>query len=326
MEAIRACPPNLRDFAALHKSQNRHRDRIGPDVLNSCNGRSRGTSLVVIAVRLYIAPQHNEPMIKAFRKLLRPAADRSPARVPTGERVYAIGDIHGRLDLFAVLAEAIEADDAARGPADTTVILLGDLIDRGPDSAAVIEGARAWQSHRRVRILAGNHEEMFLDSLRRLSSFRHFLKFGGYETILSYPVDAAAFRAAEMAEAQEMMRRAVPAEDIAFIRDFEDAIVVGDYLFVHAGLQPGVPLPQQKVHELRWIREPFLSHGGNLGHVVVHGHTITDDVTFRPNRIGIDTGAYMSGKLTALCLEGADRWLIETTERDGQVTISTRTT
>lgn len=244
--------------------------------------------------------------------------------MPQGQRIYAIGDIHGRLDLFAALARAIEQDDEARGPADTTVILLGDLVDRGPDSAGVIAGARAWQAYRRVRILAGNHEEMFLDALKRLETFRHFLKFGGYETILSYPIDREAFRAAELEHAQEMMRAAIPPEDAAFIRGFEDSIRIGDYLFVHAGIQPDVPLADQHGHELRWIREPFLSHAGDFGHMVVHGHTIADDAVFRANRIGIDTGAYMTGKLTALGLEGTRRWLIETTDTAGAVTAGAR--
>jgi len=258
-------------------------------------------------------------MIKALRQLFRPRADRPNAAVPAGERVYAIGDIHGRLDLFAALAEAIEADDEARGPADTTVILLGDLVDRGPDSAGVVEGARAWQQHRKVRILAGNHEEMFLASLHKVASLRHFLKFGGYETALSYPVDPVAFRSAELEEAQELLIDAVPEEDLAFIRGLEDSIVIGDYLFVHAGIQPGVPLAEQKLHELRWIREPFLSHPGDFGHVVVHGHTITEEPVFRRNRIGIDTGAFHSGRLTALGLEGTDRWLIQTSDSDGRI-------
>lgn len=264
-------------------------------------------------------------MIQTLRQIFRRGTPKSrPCAVPEGQRVYAIGDIHGRLDLFAAIASAIELDDAARGPAETTVILLGDLVDRGPDSAEVLAGARAWQRRRNVRILRGNHEEMFLMSLRRENALRNFLRFGGLETVLSYPVDPAAFRAADYGEAQEMIRRAVPPEDVDFMRTFEDRILIGDYLFVHAGIQPGVPLEEQSVHDLRWIREPFLHDAGDHGYVVVHGHTITDRADIRHNRIGIDTGAFMSGRLTALGLEGAGRWLIEADEIDGAVAVATR--
>jgi serine/threonine protein phosphatase 1 len=263
-------------------------------------------------------------MIQAIRKLIRPRPDATVASVPDGQRVYAIGDIHGRLDLFAALGDAIERDDAARGPADTTIVLLGDLVDRGPDSALVLEAAREWQKLRRVRIIRGNHEEMFLLAFRKEPALRNFLRFGGQETVLSYPVDAAAFQLADFPEAQAMMDAAVPQADRDFINTFEDQVRIGDYLFVHAGIQPGVPLERQTKHEMRWIREPFLSHSGSHGCVVVHGHTISDEVEIRPNRIGLDTGAFMTGRLTALGLEGTERWLIETSETEGQIGVATR--
>lgn len=263
-------------------------------------------------------------MLNAIRQFLRAKPARPPASVPAGQRIYAIGDIHGRLDLFDALADAIERDDAAQGRAETTVVLLGDLIDRGPDSAGVVARAREWSQRRRVRIIAGNHEEMLLQSLDHLETFRAFLRYGGRETILSYPVDARAFHMAELAEAQAMMRRAIPVADLDFIRRFEDHVVFGDYLFVHAGVQPGAPIDQQKRHDLRWIREPFLSHAGDFGHVVVHGHTIAAEPVLRANRIGIDTGAFMSGKLTALALEGESLRLIEARESEGAISVTTR--
>jgi serine/threonine protein phosphatase 1 len=251
-------------------------------------------------------------MLTALRKLFQPAAEPSRAALPAGERVYAVGDIHGRRDLFEAMIAAIEDDDASRGAAETTVILLGDLVDRGPDSAGVIAAARAWQQRRRVRIVAGNHEEMFLLSFTKEDVLRSFLRHGGRETVLSYPIDPQAYAEADFPGVQALMREAVPEADIAFLRDFEQAIRIGDYLFVHAGIMPGVPLDEQRHSDLRWIREPFLSHPGDHGLVVVHGHTITEEPQVRPNRIGIDTGAFSSGRLTALCLEGTDRWLIET--------------
>ncbi len=261
-------------------------------------------------------------MIDTLRKLLRPRPALPQAAIPPGERVYAVGDIHGRRDLFDALIGAIEADDRDRGEADTTIVLLGDLVDRGADSAGVIAAARALQERRKVRIVAGNHEEMFLQCFDDLELLRHFLRFGGRETILSYPLDMEQWNAATLEEAQLLMREIVPAADIAFLRGFEDTIAIGGYLFVHAGIAPGIPVEEQKVSDLRWIREPFLSHAGDHGFVVVHGHTIKDEPVFRLNRIGIDTGAYASGRLTALGLEGTTRWLIETHEQDGTISIA----
>ena len=263
-------------------------------------------------------------MISTLRQMLR-ARDRRPiAAIPPGERVYAIGDIHGRLDLFRALIEAVEADDAAQGPADTTVVLLGDLVDRGPDSAGVIAAAREWQARRKVRIIAGNHEEMFLQSLTKTDVLRHFLRHGGRETILSYGVSAAEYTVATLDEVQALMARAVPEAEFDYLRSFEDTIVIGDYAFVHAGIQPGVAIGAQRTSELRWIREPFLSAKSDHGKVVVHGHTIDRDVQFRANRIGIDTGAYVHNVLTALCLEGPGRRLLQAREGDGAISVSER--
>lgn len=258
-------------------------------------------------------------MFKSLRSLLRSPTPAPAAALPEGTRVYAVGDIHGRADLFAALIAAIDADDGARQPAQTCIVLLGDLIDRGPDSAGVIQLARDWQARRPVRILMGNHEEMLLDALSKEEVMRHFLRYGGRETLLSYPIDPLAYTRAELGEVVAMAKAAIPPEDLEFIRGFEDQIALGDYLFVHAGIRPGVELDQQRTSDLRWIREPFLSHEGSLGPVVVHGHTITDAPVVRANRIGIDTGAYASGCLTALGLEGAARWTIRAEEANGAV-------
>ncbi|MCZ8170492.1 MAG: metallophosphoesterase [Brevundimonas sp.] len=262
-------------------------------------------------------------MLSRLRQLFGSDVPPSSAAVPAGQRVYAVGDIHGRADLFAELITAIEADDAARAPATTTVILLGDLIDRGPDSAGVIRLARDWQARRTVRILTGNHEEMFLAALHRADVMRPFLRFGGRETLLSYPIDPEAYSRADIDEVMELARAAVPAEDLTFIAGFEDQVTIGDYHFVHAGVRPGQPLDAQRLGDLRWIREPFLTWAGDFGAVVVHGHTITEEPAIRANRIGIDTGAFDSGRLTALGLEGTDRWLLQTAETAGGVSVTT---
>lgn len=249
------------------------------------------------------------------------------ARLPAGQRVYAVGDIHGRLDLFNPLIAAMEADDAAATPARTTMILLGDLVDRGADSAGVLARAREWQAQgtqtgREVRILAGNHEEMFLKSFTSLDTLRHFLRHGGRETLLSFGVERSVYNAANIEEVQTLMQAHVPEEERAFIEGFEDTIAIGDYLFVHAGIDPLVPIEEQKVSDLRWIREPFLSHEEPYEVMVVHGHTIAQQPVETANRIGIDTGAYATGRLTALVLEGATRrYIAAVGDELGQVRI-----
>ncbi len=263
-------------------------------------------------------------MLNRLRTLFGPETRGAAPAIPQGRRVYAVGDVHGRLDLFEALIAAIETDDAACRPAQTTIILLGDLIDRGPDSAGVIAAARAWSQRRTVRILLGNHEEMLLRALDSDEVMRHFLRFGGRETVLSYLAEPNQYHRAELSEARALMEAAIPQGDLDFIRSFEDSIAVGDYLFVHAGIDPETPLDAQRAGDLRWIREPFLSHTDSFGPVVVHGHTITNKPQIRHNRIGLDTGAYRSGRLTALGLQGTARWLIEGQDLGGIISTSTR--
>jgi serine/threonine protein phosphatase 1 len=263
-------------------------------------------------------------MFNRLRTLFGPDSRGPAPAVPPGTRIYAVGDVHGRLDLFEAIIAAIEADDAACRPAETTVIQLGDLVDRGPDSAGVIAAARAWSKHRTVRILLGNHEEMMLRAIDSDEVMRHFLRWGGRETILSYLGEPGEYHRADLTGARTLMQAAIPEEDFDFIRSFEDSIAIGDYLFVHAGVHPDVPLDGQKTSDLRWIREPFLSHRESFGPVVVHGHTIADKPQLRHNRIGLDTGAYRSGRLTAMGLQGTARWLIEAHDNDGTIAVSIR--
>ncbi|MBS0481943.1 MAG: metallophosphoesterase [Proteobacteria bacterium] len=244
--------------------------------------------------------------------------------VPTGQRVYAIGDVHGCLPQLECLADAIECDDAARGDAETTVIMLGDLVDRGPDSAGVIAFARAWQGRRKVRILAGNHEEMFLRSFDDINVLREFLRFGGRETVLSYGIESDTYVAAELDELQMLIAELVPQADRDFITGWEDSVAIGDYLFVHAGVRPGVPLDEQRPSDLHWIRGEFLDYPKSFGPIIVHGHTIFAKPEVKANRIGIDTGAYSTGRLTALGLQGDRRWLITAEDDGGTITTAKR--
>lgn len=261
-------------------------------------------------------------ILAPFSKLFRREAARETApSVPAGERYYVVGDIHGRLDLFDALAEAIEQDETDSPAATSHVVLLGDLIDRGPDSAGVIKRARKWRKTREVRILAGNHEEMFLESFHDAEVLRHFLKHGGRETILSYGISRKDYRKLTLEQLFERLPQIVPQDDRDFVAGFEDMIEAGDYVFVHAGIDPKLPLNQQRRSDLMWIRERFLRHEGPLPKVVVHGHTIFDQIEGNRYRIGIDTGAFRSGVLTALVLEGTQRRSIQAIEKDGRIKI-----
>lgn len=251
-----------------------------------------------------------------LRGLLGNAGKRSEAGIPEGYRVYAVGDIHGRNDLLGDVLERIEADSAARGQARIVLVFLGDFIDRGPDSAGVVERLRTYSPEGvRLVLLAGNHEEALL---RILDGEGHlvadWLRFGGAECMQSYGVDPRRLRRMSPARAAEAIRKAIPAGHAEFLRGCDDTFRAGGYLFAHAGIRPGVPIAEQSQADLRWIREPFLKDTTDHGFVVVHGHTISAEVEERPNRIGIDTGAYRTGVLTAIGLEGNERWYVQATQ------------
>jgi len=261
---------------------------------------------------LFTGTRHQPFMIaKLFSR--RQATVRATA-MPAGVRVYAIGDVHGRIDLLDPLLDRIEADDQARGGEPATIILLGDLIDRGPASAQVIDRLIALKTARPdTRFLLGNHEEVFLKAVDGdRQTLRLFTRIGGIETILSYGIDRASYDAADYDELLAMMRDRVPAAHLDFLNGFEDIIELGDYVFVHAGIRPEQPLSGQRPSDLRWIREEFLRFKGPHEKMVVHGHSIAADVEQLPNRIGLDTGAYSSGRLTAMGFEGTERWVIQT--------------
>ncbi len=238
--------------------------------------------------------------------------------IPDGERVFAIGDVHGCNALLIDLLAQIDADDAARGRAKTTVIFLGDLMDRGPDSAGVINTAMAYRDasetadSKTVRFLMGNHEDMFLDSVSGdAKALRYFIKYGGRETILSYGLTEDVYNALDIEALATEMLTLVPRDHADFVRDFEDCIIIGDYAFVHAGIRPGVAIEAQKPKDMRWIRENFLESSAVHEKMIVFGHTIFDDVDMPGNRIGVDTGAYRTGVLSAIGLQGSDSWILQ---------------
>lgn len=225
----------------------------------------------------------------------------APARLPADRRVYAIGDIHGCLDRLRTLHDAIAADLAARPVPAAVLIHLGDLVDRGPDSAQVVTHLATAPPPAGITetlTLRGNHEAMMLaalDAPDRDDAALVWMQNGGADTLLSWGVS----RRVEPRD----WAAALPADDVAFLRALPLSRRDGGYLFVHAGIRPGVPLDRQDPHDLMWIREPFLSSKLDHGAVVVHGHTPQPNPVLRANRIGIDTGAVMGGALTCLVLE-----------------------
>lgn len=250
-----------------------------------------------------------------WKRLLSPR-NWNPRRfsIANGERWYVIGDIHGCHDLLNRLFGLIESDDERRGAAETRLLFLGDYIDRGPQSRNVVELMMKLDTgDQRIIFLMGNHEETLMsvaDGNRRAATLFH--KMGGRETLLSYGVTAQDYDSADAAGVVDLVRSAIPADHLRWLRNLPSFYAVGDYLFVHAGIRPGVALRDQLPSDLRWIRKDFLESTAQHDSMIVHGHSISAQIDERPNRIGIDTGAYATGRLTAIGLEGAERWFLQT--------------
>lgn len=227
------------------------------------------------------------------------------AKTPDGMRIYAIGDIHGCDADLAAMHARIDADLAARPIADHRIIHIGDYIDRGPDSAGVLRRlATMAAADRRVICLRGNHDQMLIEFLASPETGGGmFLANGGKQTLRSYGIGT---RSRNYDDLAEELAEAMGASERSFLADLAFSARFGDYLFVHAGIHPGVPLDGQKNHDLIWIREEFLTDTRDHGFVVVHGHTPVDAPEVRDNRINIDTGAVYGGRLTCLVLEGSD--------------------
>lgn len=246
-----------------------------------------------------------------------------PARVPEGTRVYAIGDIHGRLDLLLRLMEQI-AQDAEQAlaeglaPRRLVLVFLGDYIDRGDDSRAVIDllaggtlAAGPLAGAQQV-CLRGNHEDYLLQFLADFSVAPAWFRNGGLEAVRSYLGHLPEGFGTDFPALQRRLYRSLPPSHLRFLSRLPLRHIEGDYLFAHAGIRPGVPIERQDAFDLMWIREPFLSTHQPLDKVVVHGHTGVAEPEIHPHRIAIDTGAYRSGRLTCLVLDGAGRRFLAT--------------
>jgi serine/threonine protein phosphatase 1 len=248
----------------------------------------------------------------------------SPARGAPGKRCYVIGDVHGRLDLLTALLDQIAAHSATRGPRETILVLLGDLIDRGPDSQGVVTLARTWRMGEpagafaaapRLVVLSGNHEDLLVRGLSGAPSLLpRWLGVGGDATARSYGVAVGDLFGRGPDEIALRLEQAIPLGDLNYLARLPTSARFGDYFLAHAGVRPGVAFEDQSPEDLRWIRKPFLESRADHGGVVVHGHSETAEVEDRPNRVGIDTGAYRTGVLTALWIEDGERGFLQATD------------
>ena len=224
-------------------------------------------------------------------------------------RIYAIGDVHGRLDLLERALGAIRRDIEERGPAALTVT-VGDYVDRGPQSRGVLECLAANPFPTPYVALKGNHEDMLEAFLADPANAAQWFDNGGEETLQSYGVRLRGNAPAAIEAARAAFAAALPAAHLRFLRALKLSLSRGRYFFCHAGVRPGVALARQREEDLLWIREPFLLSEQDFGAIIVHGHTPTAEPEVRRNRIGIDTGAFFSGRLTCVALgEGGPSFL-----------------
>jgi serine/threonine protein phosphatase 1 len=256
--------------------------------------------------------------LKAFRALF---GGHAAPRTEPGTRVYAIGDVHGRPDMLARMLDAVERHDTQRGPRTRReVVFVGDIIDRGPHSREALQVLHnAGRHFPGLVTLLGNHEEMLLRALAGDEvTIRGWMRVGGAETVESFGL-------APLAEGEDAvpfvtaLQRAVPSEWVEWLQSWPLTARTGDYFICHAGVKPGVALARQSRRDLLWARHEFLEDPRDHGAIIVHGHTISEEVEIRRNRIGIDTGAYRTGTLSAVCLEGTD---VEVLTVHGDVTTS----
>ena len=238
-------------------------------------------------------------------KVLTSKALRQRPSVPAGRRVYAIGDVHGRADLLSEILARIDDDLKARPAVDTVEVFLGDYIDRGPSSREVVNLLIARRREHDTIFLKGNHEDYALKFLSDPTILSKWKRIGGLDTILSYglaPTHGDDPQSQHQIAAE--FSQAMPDSHRRFFKGLALSFTCGDFFFAHAGVRPGVPLRVQFQRDLLWIRDDFLLHEEDFGKVIVHGHTPARKPDIRPNRINIDTGAYATGRLTCLVLEG----------------------
>ncbi len=251
-----------------------------------------------------------------WRILTREKRKPFQAAVPDDIRVYAIGDIHGRADLLQQMHQMILEDASKkRASLQNLIIYLGDYVDRGLESRDVIEllTNSSFPGFQSI-CLKGNHEDLFLRFLKDPGIGPSWFELGGDATVYSYGVRVSQDIPPEerFTHIREELRAAVPKLHLEFLSSLQLAYEVGDYFFVHAGIRPGRSLHEQSPDDLVWIRDEFTSSRANHGKIVVHGHSITYQPETHENRIGIDTGAYVTNNLTCLVLEKDTKGFLST--------------
>jgi serine/threonine protein phosphatase 1 len=236
--------------------------------------------------------------------LLASRRKRHRPRLPEGIRIYAIGDVHGRADLLDRVFTQIDAHIAAHPAVRPVQVLIGDYIDRGPNSREVLDQLIRRAETNEVVLLKGNHETFVPEFLRNPAMLQSWSKMGGLETLMSYgltpPLNADALTQKQLAIA---LQAALPKSHLVLLASLQSSFACGEFFFVHAGVRPRVPLEQQRDEDMLWIRDDFLLHEEQFGKIIVHGHTPVHEVDIRPNRINIDTGAYATGRLSCLVLQ-----------------------
>ena len=234
------------------------------------------------------------------------------ARGPDRLRVYAIGDVHGRLDLLQEMHRRIQAENDKTPPFDWVIVHLGDYVDRGPDSKGVLDLlVSAQKKTHRMLAIAGNHDIGFLEFLATGAPNGIFAYNGGRQTALSYGVSIDFSDLRSIAVGREALLRAIPSTHVEFLRGLKLSMVFGDFFFCHAGIRPGIDLDKQDSEDLVWIRQQFLDEPRLYSKVIIHGHTPVTDVEIRPNRINLDTGAVFSGRLSALAIDAENKFFLE---------------
>jgi serine/threonine protein phosphatase 1 len=254
---------------------------------------------------MFAAPRSGTSEHDGVLKLFGSKVDPIDPRLPKGMRVYAIGDVHGRADLLDRTFTRIDADLTRRPVAHAVEVFLGDYVDRGPSSRTVLD-LLIHRSHSRDTVfLKGNHEAIMVDFLHNPAVLRDWRQCGGLETLLSYGLKPTMTRTSNEQKALSgALVRAMPLRHQTFLHSLRSSYTCGDFFFVHAGVKPGVPLAEQRDEDLLWIRDDFLLYEQEFEKIIVHGHTPVPEADLRPNRINIDTGAYATGKLTCVMIEG----------------------
>jgi len=250
--------------------------------------------------------------VNCFKRLIGAKAPKPVVGI--GKRLFAIGDIHGRRDLLDALVKRIAQHIASAPSTDNILVFLGDYVDRGPASRGVIERLCGLerQTGWRCVFIKGNHDQAVLEFLKDPSYYSAWRGFGAAETLLSYGVMPPRFEnASDFARAWDDFSRRLPPDHLEFLSGLKYSHVEDDYLFVHAGIRPGIALADQTPQDMMWIRESFLSHRGRFEKIVVHGHTPAPAPVALSNRICVDTGAHATGRLTALVLEGESQSFID---------------